>query len=51
MKMFGSRNKFRDFVADITRKKMVRLVFQMVVHGGRKVREKVVVGVFETSPI
>jgi hypothetical protein len=51
MKMLRSRNKFRGFAVDITRKKMVCLVFQVVVHGDRKVREKVMVGVFETSLI
>lgn len=40
VKMLRSGNKFRAFDTDITRKKMVHLVSQMVVQGGRKVGEK-----------
>jgi len=38
--MLRSRNKFRGFVANIMRKKMVGLVFPKAAHGGRKTREK-----------
>lgn len=47
MKVLQSVNKFRGFVAVVMRKKIINFVSQGEVHGGRKIREKVGIEIFE----
>jgi len=40
-------NKFRDFIVDLSGKKNFNLISQNGIHGGRKIREKTVIEIFE----
>ena len=51
MTILRSRNKVRGFAAHTVGKKNVNLVSPNEVHDGRKLREKVINGDFETSLI
>jgi hypothetical protein len=51
VKLLQSRNKLGVLVVDIMGNKVIIFVYPNEINGGRKVREKVVVRVFETSPI
>ena len=51
MKVFQSQNKYRGFLEKTARNKIIDLVAHKEAHNGKVIREKVMIGTFQISPI